>query len=185
MQRYVCQPLYYINLQVPIDSLKYTNVEFYVHSSFWFGLVFPILVPNLVLFLPTVSVFNTFASSRAGRQPVSVMQPRWSGADTHSAGWQFASVLETKIELKAAFPLLPGETREVYRRPFNSTKHLKKLYVVEISSIDQSSLKQHLITCSSTLIVFCYMQLNVLGAKRRFIFTRVIATGKKYQKSSR
>lgn len=85
-----------------------------------------LLIPKLVLFLPTVSVFNTFVSSGAGRQPVSVVQPSLGEADMHCAGWLFASILKTKMELKAGFPLLPGETREAYRRSFNCTKHLKK-----------------------------------------------------------
>lgn len=62
-----------------------------------------------------VGVFDAFASSGAGRQPVPVAQPRRSEADMHSAGWQLASILKTKMELKAAFPLLPGETGEACR----------------------------------------------------------------------
>lgn len=69
---------------------------------------FPILIAKLVLFLLVVGVFNGFASSGAGRQPVSVAQPSRSEADMHSAGWQLASILKTKMEIKAAFPLLPG-----------------------------------------------------------------------------
>lgn len=83
-----------------------------------------------------VVVFNTVVSRGAGRQPVSVVQPSWSEADMHSAGWQFASILKTKMELKAAFPLLTGGAREAYRKPFNCTNHLKKLFILEISSID-------------------------------------------------
>lgn len=75
-------------------------------------------------------MFNPFVSRGAGRQPVSVAQPSRSEADTHSAGWQFASILKTKMELKAAFPLLPGETGEAYSRPFNCTNSLKKNYIL-------------------------------------------------------
>lgn len=62
-----------------------------------------------------VGAFNAFASSGAGTEPGLVPQPSRSEADMHRAGWQLASILKTKMELKAAFPLLPEETGEACR----------------------------------------------------------------------
>lgn len=73
-------------------------------GSFFFPPLFLFSFLLLPIFIPELVLFNTFVSSGAGRQPVSVVQPSQSGADMQRAGWQFASILKTKMELKAAFP---------------------------------------------------------------------------------
>lgn len=138
-------------------------------KCFWFP--FSSHAHKAGLLLPVVSLLSTFVSNGAGSPPVSVVQPALGEGDTHTAGCHSASVWNTKMELKAAFLLWPGETREAYSRPFDCTTHLKKLYIVEISSANLHNLKQQLITRSSSVIMFSYMLVNVLGAKRGFIFT--------------